>query len=154
MLHGGGPKGSNIDPRSGKARQESMLSGRRRGGGPRRRWLMGTVAAAVVIVIAVVVALRLTGNGNEPSVDTADPDIRSTIGLLNCSPGVVAERVLPVDGRSPREMLQTMEPAVVSVAHDPVSSDRVWGYDAADRIVAGIAESDLAEEYTVYTCSG
>ena len=138
MLYGGSaPKGQNTDPRSGKARQEQMRSGGR-GGGDRRSWLIWFLAVLVVVLAAVVVVLVVTGGGDEPRSDTTVPGVRSVVGQLDCTPNEVVEQQVAAEGRNPREALLAVNPTVVSVAQDPVSSDRVWGY-AADQRVVGLA---------------
>lgn len=152
MLYGGSaPKGQNTDPRAGKVRQDQMRASRG-GGGDRRGWLIGILIVLVVVLAVVVVALLATGEGDDSGTETTVPGARTSVGQLDCTPGAVAEQVVPTEGRNPREFLQAMHPGVVSVAQDPMDSAWVWGYDTNERVIAGLIESDVDGEYTVYVC--
>jgi hypothetical protein len=147
MVYGGeGQKGARADPRSGTERQQAMFTSRR-GGGPRwTRYLM-VVLAAVAFLAVTLLLVRIATDGSETG-EVADP------GGLSCASGTPVHQEVAGEGRTPREILQELEPSVAAVVRDEVSTGKWRGLDANDVTVALLQELASAGQYEVATCAG
>lgn len=87
------------------------------------------------------------------------PPSPTSIGRLDCSPGVVAEERIANDVLSTEQILLDSVPEVVRTEEDPEFSPPApadwfwWGYDENDTLIAFIARGDVEPpEYQVFTC--
>lgn len=79
------------------------------------------------------------------------PEPPSSLGPLDCSPGVVAEQRLGDVGGDPPQILRDLVPGVVEVvAGEPLWW---WGYDGGGTVIAAIARGDIEPvQYQVFSC--
>jgi len=147
MIYGGeGQKGARSDPRSGKVRQQAMFRSRQDGGPPWTRYLVvGLIGVAFLAVILLLV--RIASDGSETD-EVADP------GGLSCTSGTLVRQEVAGEGRTPREILQGIEPTVAAVIKDEVSAGKWRGLDGNEVTVGSLEESATAGQYEVVTCSG
>lgn len=86
-----------------------------------------------------------------PPPSNLDKGDKSSIGRLDCSPGVVIEAQVPDSGQDPLEVARHVAPAVVHVeAEQPLWW---WGLDEGGTVILGMALGDVdGADYQVWTC--
>jgi hypothetical protein len=100
----------------------------------------GTIPAGVVSF-----STGDTPPGGEPEGDD------SSLGRLECSPGVVVEERVPDTGQDPVEIARAFAPDVVEV--EPDQPLWWWGLNADGAVIAALARGDAAgADYQVWTC--
>ncbi len=90
----------------------------------------------------------------EPGEDGLHKGGEGDFGRLSCTLGTLVQQDVAGEGRTPREILQAVEPSVAAVIKDDLSAVKWWGLDANDVVVAGLEESATGGRYEVSTCSG
>lgn len=87
-----------------------------------------------------------------PTTQPFQPDPRTEVGRLDCTPDIVTERRVPDEGRAPIDIAQEADSRVVSVeSWEPL---RHSGLDAEGEVVVELAPGDLpGSDYQVFTCS-
>ncbi len=82
---------------------------------------------------------------------TAPENDDSSLGRLDCAPGVVVEERVPDTGQDPFDLAQAAVPAVVEV--EPGQPLWWWGLDEEGAVIVGLALGDATgADYQIWTC--